>query len=102
METKLQYNEHIELLAEWNEDNSFYPTSTAILMTELGVQVVQDVQERTIVERYADGTRKLSDDYRTIHVWAIYGDEDELKRLCIADNEGGREAYFYVNNTIRS
>jgi hypothetical protein len=80
------YNNHLELLAEWNEDHSFLPTSSAVMSTELGVQVVQDVQVRDIVERFGDGTKRLSTESWWIQVWAIYGDDDDLFRLIVCPN----------------
>jgi hypothetical protein len=84
------YREHLDLLEEWNEETTFSATSTAVLMTDLGVQVVQDVQQRN--REYRDGRFVGLGEPTLIHVWAIYGDDDELCRLIIAENGQGPRA----------
>lgn len=96
------HRHHLDLLEEWNEDTVFSATTTAILSTDLGVQVVQDVSQRN--RCYEDGQFVGLGKPELIQVWAIYGDEDELKRLIVAENGHGRRGpsnQVLVNQVIR-
>ena len=64
------------MMREWNEETAFYATVTSVTHTDLGSIVVQDVRESD-----AGGVRY-------VQVVAVYGDEDELKRLIVFTNAG--------------
>ena len=89
---------HLELLEEWNEDTIFSAETTSIMVTDRATTVTQDVREMA-KDYNDDGIFTGLKQTGIVHVIAIYGDEDELKKLIVVPNT--RKPEVLIDRTIR-